>query len=263
MYRLVAMDLDDTLLDTDKEVPEDTAQVLRRLHDHGIHIVISSGRMTTTQMAIASSFATDISYVSYNGSVVVFEDGKRKEYDIPVEDIREVAAYCNVRRLFMVIYHDDRIYTQVYDEALGSDPDTVNARSVEVVDFVRDDIFPSPKIVILAHPDKVPAITDDLMNRFPGFFITRSSPPVIEIMPKGVGKASGLSLVCEHLGVDRKDVVAFGDNYNDISMIEWAGMGVAVANSVDELKAVADRVSVGKRSAGVTEVLRELFPDLL
>lgn len=263
MFKLVAMDLDDTLLDEEKKVPKDTADILKRLHDNGIHIVISSGRMTPTQMSIAKAFTQDISYISYNGSVVVFEDGQRAEFDIPVDKIREVVRYCNEEHLYVVIYHNESIYAQTYEEGLRYDIDTINARSVEIMDFLEGEIFPTPKIVILAHPDKVPTIVKDVEKRFPDLFITRSNSAVIEFMPKGVSKESGLKLVCEHLGIDREEVIAFGDNYNDMSMVEWAGMGVAVANSVDDLKAVADKVSVKERSEGVAEVLREVFSDIL
>ena len=86
-----------------------------------------------------------------------------------------------------------------------------------------------------------------------------SSRYVIEIMPKGIDKGYGLSVVAESLGIDRKDVVAVGDSMNDLAMVEWAGVGVAVANADNRLKSAADIVTKESMSSGVLEIADRLF----
>ena len=113
--------------------------------------------------------------------------------------------------------------------------------------------------MIIADPSETSGIIDDISAMHPSLSVTQSSAYVIEVMPKGVDKSHGLRMVCEHLDIDREDVIAFGDNKNDIAMIEWAGTGVAVANAVDELKDVADIVSKGEMSDGVQEILDKYF----
>ena len=90
-------------------------------------------------------------------------------------------------------------------------------------------------------------------------FVDNSSKYVIEIMPKDIDKGYGLSVVAESLGIDRKETVAIGDSMNDLAMVEWAGVGVAVSNADDRLKSAADIVTKEPMSLGVLEIADRLF----
>ena len=263
MYRLVAMDLDDTLWEADKRILPGTVDVLRRLLEKGVHIAIASGRITQTQMRTSAVIGDKVSYVSYNGAVVIFEDGGKVEYQVPTEVIRDVVLYCRERKLFPISYNGGGIYVEQDSPLLRQDIDTQCADFLKVIDMTGPDLLPSPKVVVITDPDRADTVVAELADRYPDMIVTRSSPPVIEIMPHGVDKAHGLSLVCEELGIEPKDAVVIGDNYNDISMVTWAGLGVAVGNAVDDLKKVAGMVTEKQRSAGVEEALRRIFSDLL
>jgi len=263
MYKLVAMDLDDTLLEKDKTVLSETADVLRRLYEKGIHIAISSGRILQTQMSVAKRFCEKASYVSYNGAVVVFEDGTKAEYYVPEDRVKAIACYCKEKGIYMQTYHNGLICTEYDSPELRADLDTMHTDVIELGDLSKADIPRTPKVVVITPPEDGDAVCAALAKEFPDLYVTRSSGMVIEIMPKGVDKAHGLSLVCEKLGLKSDDAIVFGDNYNDIGMVSWAGMGVAVANAVDDLKKIAGIVSKKERSAGVAEVLRSVFADIL
>lgn len=263
MFKLVAMDLDETLLNPDKKVSPRASDILRRLREKGVHIAIASGRILRTEQIHASSFCDRASYVAYNGSVVVFEDGSRWEATLSPDILREIASYCAEHRHHMQTYHDEKIYCAKNSPELMSDMDTKNTCVVEVGDMVKADLPPSPKAVIVDHPEVVPGIVSDLREAFPSLKVTRSSAWVIEVNPPDVDKANGLDMVCRNLGITKDDVIVFGDNNNDLSMIQWAGCGVAVANALPEIKEVADRVSPKEMSEGVAVVLEEVFADIL
>lgn len=257
-YRLVATDLDGTLLGVDKRPTKGVVDALRRANEQGAHIAIASGRMTCTQRDLIKDMGLDCSIISYNGSVVVQEDGSSVETDIDVDIMRDVIGYCYDHGRYVQTYHGDTILTDCDSPMLRSDMDS---RSAEICfgDLLKMDLSPAPKIVIIADPSETSGIIDDISAMHPSLSVTQSGAYVIEVMPKGVDKSHGLRMVCEHLDIDREDVIAFGDNKNDIAMIEWAGTGVAVANAVDELKDVADIVSKGEMSDGVQEILDKYF----
>ena len=263
MFKLVAMDLDETLLNADKKVSSRTSEILRRLWEKGIHIAIASGRILCTEQIHASSFCDRASYVAYNGSLVVFEDGTRWEATLSPDVTREIAKYCVEHRHHMQTYYDEKIYCAKSSPELMSDMDTRNTSVVEVGDMSKADLPPTPKAVIVDRPEVVPDIVDDLRKAFPSLKITRSSAWVIEVNPPDVDKAKGLEMVCKNLGITKDDVIVFGDNNNDLTMIQWAGCGVAVANALPEIKEIADRVSPKEMSEGVAAVLEEVFADIL
>lgn len=258
-YRLIATDLDGTLLGADKRPTVSVVETLRRARDRGVHIAIASGRMTCTQRDLVREMGLDCSMISYNGSVVVQEDGTTVETDLDIDAMRDVIAYCYDHGHYVQTYHDDVIFTDRDSPMLRSDMDSRSAE-IRFGDLRSMDLGPAPKVVIVVDPSLTPRITEDIHRMHPMLSVTQSSPYVVEVMPQGVDKAYGLGLVCGHLGISREEVVAFGDNKNDISMVGWAGLGVAVANAVDELKDVADIVTTGEMSDGVQEVLDALFP---
>ena len=258
-YRLIATDLDGTLLGKDKRPTPSVVGSLRRARDRGVHIAIASGRMTCTQRDLAREMGLDCSMISYNGSVVVQEDGTIVENDLDADAMMDIIEYCYDRGYYVQTYRDDVIFTDRDSPMLRSDMDSWSAE-IRFGDLREMEPMSAPKVVIVVDPSMTPGIMHDIQAMHPSLSVTQSSPYVVEIMPPGIDKSYGLRMVCERLGIDREEVVAFGDNKNDISMIGWAGLGVAVANAADELKDVADIVASGEMSDGVQEVLDRLFP---
>ena len=112
--------------------------------------------------------------------------------------------------------------------------------------------------MIVAPPEKVAAYQRELDAYLSGgAYLAQSQPYLIEIMPKGVNKASSLALLCRRLGIAQSEVMACGDNTNDAEMVSWAGTGVAVANAIDSLKKTASYVCRAERSLGVAEAIEK------
>ena len=138
------------------------------------------------------------------------------------------------------------------------DPDLPVAGFREVGDFrLCADLQPTPKMLIVEQPGQVSARLKDLGARFSRLSFSQSQPWLIEVMPLGADKGRALEQLASLLGLDRSQVMALGDNTNDLPMIRWAGCGVAVGNSAEALKAEADYVCAAQRSLGVEEALRK------
>ncbi len=261
MYRLIATDLDGTLLGPDGKAAGNLMEVLTTLCGKGIHFVTASGRMEETQRKIAGEICGLFSTVAYNGSVTVCEDGFRSECFIDAETVKDIAAYACSRGYYVQCYHNGAIRTEKDCPVLRSDPDS-RTSEIKFGNLLRDP-KPSPKVVVIPEPDAVSSVMSEIREKHPELYVTQSGPYVIEIMPGNTDKSTGLGIICSRLGIDRSEVIAFGDGMNDLPMIEWAGTGVAVANAPDALKNAADKVSAESGPDGVCEILKEVFADIL
>lgn len=258
MYRLLAMDLDKTLLKEDGSIPQEVTERLRSLRSKGVHIAICTGRVRKSAEHYARMIG-GASIVSFNGSVIVTEDGNVHTSEIPLALVKEVLDFCYENEVYVQLYREDTIQVDRYTPELETDLD-INYTSFEEVGDLRKAVEdPTPKMVALELSDRVDVIIEKMRKRFPQLIMTNSSRYVIEIMPKGIDKGYGLSIVAESLGIGKKETVAVGDGMNDQSMLEWAGLGVAVANADERLKAKADFVTDGSMSMGVLEVTDIFF----
>ena len=256
--RLLAMDLDKTLLMEDGSIPDEVIKRLRELNSEGVRIAICTGRVRTSAEHYAKLIG-GASIVSFNGSVIVSENGKKIESFIPLALVKEVIDFCYDNGVYVQLYDGETILVEKYTPELETDLDINFTRYEERGDLRRTELNPTPKMISLELSDRIDDVIIEMRERFPQLTMANSSRYVIEIMPKGIDKGYGLSVIAEELGVDRKDIVAVGDSMNDLPMIEWAGTGVAVANADERLKKAADKVTEGKMSYGVLEAADNLF----
>ena len=271
MYRLVACDIDDTILDESGNLPSTNRDALRRLHARGIAVVLSSGRATVSVRRIAKSLyplSDDTYLLSFNGARVVTAAS-----DIPVYEQRlepevsaRVAAYARREKLTIHGYNSHAFLT----ESRGTDADQRSARysrGTAMERIVVDDLGTAlpdgtPKLLIIgAHEELLrdkPYIEEIGGDRLVATF---SKPHFLEILHPDVNKGNALRHLTKHLSIPIEHTIAVGDALNDVEMVRTAGPGIAVANAHDDLKRVADTVLV--RSAGegaLEEVERRFFP---
>ena len=258
MYRLLAMDLDKTLLQKDGSIPDEVVSRLRELRSKGVHLALCTGRVR----ASAEYYAMIIggaSVVSFNGSVIRTEDDRIRESEIPADTVKEVLDFCYDNGVYVQFYRNDTILVDHHTPELDTDLDIHFTEYEECGDLRLTDVRASPKMVALEMSDRVDDIMVRMREEFPQLTMNNSSRYVIEIMPKGIGKGYGLSVVADSLGIGKDETVAIGDSMNDLAMIEWAGAGVAVANADDRLKSAADIVTKEPMSMGVLEIADRLF----
>ena len=252
------MDLDKTLLMEDGSIPDAVVARLKELRGKGVRFAICTGRVRTSAEHYAKMIG-GASIVSFNGSVIVSENGKEMKSFIPLALVKEVLDFCYENKVYIQLYDGETILVDHFTDELKTDLDINFTKYEERGDLRYTELGPTPKLIALELSDKVDEIVVKMRGRFPQLSMANSSRYVIEIMPKGVDKGYGLSMVAKDLGIDRKDVVAVGDSMNDLPMIEWAGTGVAVANADDRLRPHADVITKEKMSLGVLEVANTLF----
>ena len=259
MIKLIALDLDNTLLEKDLTIPEKTISLLRACAARGITIVIATGRLYYSAAKYAQQIGPSTKILCYNGCLVTeADDTPIFEAYLTPDIMRKVASFAKARGLYSQFYLDHKILVEKVTDGTTIDPDLANTTAIEAGDFDGYEFQPSPKAMIVAEPEDVPMYQAQLKAELGDETkIAPSQPYLIEIMPQGINKAHSLELLCEQMGITKEEVMACGDNTNDAEMVIWAGTGVAVANSVDSLKSVAEYICREERSYGVAEAIEK------
>jgi len=244
--RLIACDLDGTLMGEDLDFSPRLVRAVRRAQDRGITVTIATGRGFPTTRQFAQRLNITAPLVCYQGAQIRLHDGTSwYQANLPRAYLPEVIAFCRDQRRELTVYCDDQIYqaSQMYDAAYYdrwfSLPrhlvgDLLTALPGEPVKF----------LAIGASREDGDRLEEDVRalaaHRFQ---VVRSHAWFVEGLAGGVSKRDGLSRLAQHLGIRREEVMALGDSGNDASMVDWAGLGVAVGNASADVKAVADVIA--------------------
>ncbi|MCS6777053.1 MAG: Cof-type HAD-IIB family hydrolase [Chloroherpetonaceae bacterium] len=262
-YRLCALDLDETLLDSQHRISPRNMRAVRLLCEQGVTVVLASGRMHAAAVPFAHALQLDAPVISYNGAMV--KHARTEEVwlheTIEPELANIVMDFCQMQGLQLNYYLGDRLYSARDTDWLRLYQGRTNAPvTVDPEIYVRFRSARPTKLIIVDRPE----YTWELLDYFRGVFgdslyITKSTDEYLEFMPPAANKGRALAVVAGRYGYRPEEVIAFGDSYNDIPMLQWAGMGVAVANAKDAVREVADLVVGRSADDGVGIALEELF----
>lgn len=272
--RLIALDMDGTLLTTDKRLTDRSRRALERVNARGIIVVPTTGRIFVglPQEIRALSFLRYA--ITSNGATVydVARDETIYRAEIPAAQAVEILQWLDDFPVIYDCYMDGRGWMT---EAMWNQAE-IYAPSKYYLQMIRTLRKPVPELKAFLRQrgsdvQKLQAFTLDdalrqrllreLPRRFPGLAVSSSGPNNVEINHGDANKGAALLALARHLGLERRQILAFGDGLNDISMIRAAGFSVAMGNAIDELKREADRIAPGNDEDGVAQVLEALFPD--
>ncbi len=264
-YKLIVMDMDDTLMTSDNEVSAETAKYLMNIQAQGYKVVLASGRPTDGMMPTAKHLKLDQykSYViSYNGGKTVNVSDEKVEVSRTVSksDFDSIVDFCRAHSLFVLTYQDSYIVYEGEHEYMNIESELTGLPMKQVDDlkaYIQQDV---PKVMGI---DYVPNITS-IRNNLEGHFnenidVTTSKPFFLEFMAQGVSKGNAITELCQKLDINLSQVIGFGDSSNDISMLKVVGKAVAMGNANDDVKAVADEVTLTNDNDGIPHTLKSLL----
>ncbi|HEV2473979.1 MAG TPA: Cof-type HAD-IIB family hydrolase [Chthonomonadales bacterium] len=262
-YPLCAIDLDDTLLDSDHRISDRNLRAVRAADELGVNVIIASGRMHESTVPYVNQLGLSTPVISYNGAMVRLPNGTETwlHKQIPAEDAATVLEFCRQKRLQLNFYLNDCLYSAEYTGWLRLYYERTHSPIEIVPDFYDRLNGERPtKLIIVDSPE----VTARLLETFRAtlgnrLYITRSNDEYLEFMPLDADKGRALEMVANHLGISRDGTVAFGDSWNDLPMIRWAGLGIAVSNGRPELLQAADEVTLSNRQDGVAVGLERLY----
>lgn len=260
-YKLLAVDLDETLLDEHSMLTPRGIAAIRAAHDRGAYIVIATGRMLRASIPFIEALEIDdMLVISYVGALISTMKGEvlYSHYLDPAAAHR-LYEYCHKEGLHLQFYsHSDFIYEK---EGVGSDVYAELTGLPGKCDpaFMRDPNVQTAKALIVHDADKLLELKERMIPLFPEFYVGRSRPMFLEFTSPEISKGKALKKLCERLSVTAEECVAIGDNDIDLSMIEYAGMGVAMGNGNDAVKAAAQYITASNREDGVAQAVEKLF----
>ena len=266
-YKMIVLDLDGTLTNRDKVITPRTREALMEVQRRGVKVVLASGRPTYGVMPLAKELELDRfgSYIlSFNGGMITDCRTKQVMYEkkLPVEANREIIRLAKEERVTSILtYQDEWILTSNRDCPYGQLESQINHLELRQIDDMETYVdFPVPKFLMTDDGDYL-AMVEARVKAALGrdFSVYRSEPFFLEILPKGIDKAQSLAQLLSLLGLKREEMIACGDGYNDLSMIEFAGLGVAMENAVLPVRKAADYVTLSNNDDGVVHVVEKFL----
>lgn len=261
MYKLIAVDMDGTLLRNDKTISNFTKDIIDKARANGKYVVLCSGRPIeglTKYLEELKLTSKDDYVISFNGALVqssfdkaILGSNKLKGRDFKriYEMSRELGVHVQAFSKLGLIAPVISKYTEV--EA------SINNIEINIVDIndINDDedIW---KVMMVDEEDKLQAAIDKLPEAlYDEYTIVRSAPFFLEFLNNQANKGSGIEILAQYLGIDRKEVIAIGDADNDRHMIKYAGLGVAMENATTGIKKISNYITSSNEEDGVAKAI--------
>jgi Cof subfamily protein (haloacid dehalogenase superfamily) len=265
-YKLIAVDVDGTLTNSRKEITPRTRYALLEAQKQGKRVVIASGRQPMGVYPIARDLMLD----RYNGYILSYNGGKIISCAtdetvatklFPREYLADIVSVLKDFNITINTFDDKKIFSDSkVNDYTYIEQEVTHAEMIVCADFVADIKFPFNKLLLAGEPLELDACQELLRKRYDGLLdIYKSAPYFLEIMPFGVSKGSMLPVLLDKLGVSREELIAFGDNYNDMTMIGYAGIGVAMGNAEPEVKKIANYVCETNDEDGVAKTIEQMI----
>lgn len=266
-YKLLVLDVDGTLLNDEREISKRTLAALLKVQQMGVRIVLASGRPTYGLMPLAKTLELG-NYggfvLSYNGcQIIKAQNGEILfERRINPEMLPYLEKKARKNGFAIFTYHDDTLITDSPDnEYIKNEALLNNLKIIREDEFSTAIDFAPCKCMLVSDKEKaLIGLEQHWEKRLAGTLDAfRSEPYFLEEVPCGVNKANTLGALLEHLGVTREEVIAVGDGVCDVTMLQLAGMGVAMGHSQDSVKVCADYVTASNEEDGVALAVEKLI----
>lgn len=265
--QMIVMDMDDTLLSSDHSISDKNIRAIKAAKEAGIVIVLASGRPTPAMAFAASALELDQGgfVISYNGAYVtdwaeqnvLFETCLSKyEHDLLVDTAHAQNSYIHTYVDGEILTDEDNEFTDI-EAKLTKMP-------VKVVEDLKHSVSSSvPKVLMVSEPTNVTRMQAELSKAFDGrFTISISKPYFLEFTNQNVDKSKAIDVVCALTGIDKTNVMAIGDSYNDLTMLRDCGIGVAMGNAPEDIKNIANKVTKPNDQHGVADIIEEVLNSL-
>lgn len=265
-YQVLVLDLDGTLTNSKKEITEPTRKALLEIQEAGKIIVLASGRPVNGIAPLAEALEMNRFggyMLAFNGARITKCSTGEVIYNrtVPPEIIRPVWEYVRTfPGLDIISYNDTQILSGICPNQYVETESGINDMEiVRLEDFPTALDFPVNKLLIPGDPNILETLIEPLRKQYHGLLnIYRSEPYFLEIMPRNIDKAHSLQKLLSSIGISADQMICCGDGYNDLSMIEYAGLGVAMENAQPIIKESADFVTRSNDEDGILHVI-DLF----
>lgn len=259
---MLVLDMDDTLLTDDHTISNENKEMLFKAKELGVHIVLASGRPTPAMTAYAKELQLDDSFmISYNGAVItdLKEDKVIFEQTLSQEQIHELYDYSLKSNTHIITYVDGKIVSETDSEYIEIEKNITGLAHNKVVSFKEEVQSSAVKCILLEEPTYLKEVEKDLKTAMPHLSVSMSKPFFLEVAQNGIDKGASIKFLAEKLNILQSEIIAVGNAGNDLTMIEYAGLGVWVGNVDPELRDKGDVIVASNNDHGVAEVVRRFI----
>lgn len=250
-FKLAVFDIDGTLTVRKDEIPISTLEAIKSLEERGIHCLIATGRSKKAVENIMDITGIK-NYISLNGQYISYEEEVIYKYDYPKDVIERIMEISDEIGAHYVLTNDKGYYVPGLHEILKT-----KTSSVLVPGNIREEHGeedPVNQIEVYCEDSDYHCF-DELHDRYN---FTRWHTGGFDIVVKGRSKSAGIKEVADRLGIQRSEIICFGDGDNDKDMVEYVGMGVAMGNATDNVKSVADYITGPVHEDGIYKACKKL-----
>jgi Cof subfamily protein (haloacid dehalogenase superfamily) len=261
-YKLIALDIDGTIRSHDYPLSERTRKAIARVRETGATVTLVTGRMFRSAAASSAELNVDTPIATYQGAHIAHPVTGEVLWHRPLTAELAVLAFDALEEwgLEVVAYHNHDVYVSKLTE-WASGYGERNGVLVNVVADLREVAASElTRLVVVGAEDRIKLLETALISRFDSrLHITRSLPHFCEILHPDSGKDKALAWLCNYLGIQQSETIAFGNGYNDIHMLKWASLAVVIGGAVPEALELADIVAPPIEEDGAAQVLENLL----
>lgn len=260
--KLAAFDLDGTLLNSDNLLSQENCTALQELEKNNITVVLISGRMHRSILPISNQIGLQNPIISYNGGMVKHASTGEifHHTPVPADQAMEIVSDCTEKGLHLNFCLNDELYvaernkwSELYETRTG-----VPANEVGNLSKFNDET--PTKLLIILPPDQLPPLLNEYKTTYgEKLYVTQTQPEYIEFMNPDVTKGRALKALANRYGISLDSIIAFGDSYNDESLLQTAGFGIAMGNAVKPVKENADYITSSNDENGVAKAIYDVI----
>ena len=264
--KVLVLDIDGTLTNSKKEITEATKQAIWTTMERGHKVILASGRPTPGMRR----YEEELELKKYGGYLLSFNGGRIVncrtgeiiyQRILPPAVIPELHAFAKEKGCGLLTYSGEAIISAFEPDEFVEIESRINGMRVDVVENFTEFVdFDVNKCLLTAPVDVAPELEKALQQKYEGVLsIYRSEPFFIEVMPLNVDKAASLDRMLENIGLTKEDAICCGDGFNDLSMIKYAGVGVAMGNAQPAVKEAADYITATNDEDGLVPVIDQFI----
>lgn len=266
--KLICSDLDGTLLGSDRKVSDLNIEVIRELMKRGHIFTVATGRIFQSAKYISSNFGEGVPLIASNGSIYDTGDGKLHKSHFDEDLAAEMFKIAKSFGVTLSYFTHDTVFSStisgalitklIYNKGVPKEYRVKTLLAATSVIRKNSDSIVNGIIVSRNNPEKIAVVRKEL-EKLSGVTIQSSGKDNIELIPGNVDKSFAVKALAKHYGIERQDVICFGDGENDITMLKYAGQGFAMANASDSVRKSADGIAPPNHESGIGLKLIELF----
>lgn len=274
-YKMVCIDMDGTLLGKGKRISKESKEVIKKVYDKGVEVVVTTGRIYNNAAYYSHLLGVESPVIAANGAIVRDKHSNKVIYENPIkmEECIKLVELLYKMNVYFHFYTLDGIYcgneliklgTKLYmTKQVGYENLKIKYYVIRNLEewkefFKRTNGHITKCIAFSLDPNKIVALKKEL-NNFKDIVYFGAGSRSVEINNKGVSKGKAVKALADYYGFKREEIVCIGDNENDISMIEYAGFGVAMGNAIEPVKKLADYITDSNKDNGVAKAIKKIF----